>query len=1079
MSSMAASTDSSPPLPTVSPATLPEVPAPGRIVTVRGSTWAVVEVRVQGLPRSPADEAAAGLQHVVDLQSLEDDRLGEELSVVWELELGHSVDPERGLPTHVDPDAVDDPTILGACVDAVRWGAVTSADDHAYQAPFRSGAAVEAYQLEPLARALRSPRTNLLLADDVGLGKTIEAGLVIQELLLRHRARSVVIVCPPSLSLKWQSEMMEKFGLDFVIVDSALMAQVRRSHGLAANPLKLFPRVIVSMAWLPGVRAQRLFRDVREGLGQPGTARRWAFDALIVDEAHHVAPSSPSSAGGGRGYAVDSQRTLATRALAEVCEHRLFLTATPHNGYSESFTALLEMVDDRRFTRGAAIDATALADVTVRRLKSSLAQDGAFPPRVFQSIPFDPDPSEEKHFERLHHLLTDSAKRNGRERSGDLLAMLLKKRFLSSPWSFAQTLDLYTQARAVGSWPEAVDDYYEQVLGSGASDEEEGESAQPEFAALRASKGTDPLVAASDADLDELIAWGRGYEHRPDARLTALITYLNATCRPDGTMWSNERVVIFTEYTETMRWVVRVLESRGLGGERLATISGSDAAHDRERTRARFTADPTTEPLRILVATDAAGEGIDLQTYCHRLVNLDVPFNPSRLEQRLGRIDRWGQRHNPVMLTFAPTTKSGRHAADLDFVGRLVEKIERIKTELGSVNEIVDAQVLDHFAPRRRGTDTAPRSQRAMADAKVITEQLAAGMRLNSELTALSRSYGERKMALHLTPQSTQRVVDTALRLDGQPALVEEGSQDTDAPVFAVPTLSARWQSSLRGLDSILDPGVLRPITFDDSAVTDRGERDRAHLVHIHLGHPLLQRSARLLRTELLRPDSRLHGWTAVVVPGLEYSCVASVSRLVLVGRGGLRLHEEVFVTGVRFSGQAVAEDAVLTLLDRALDSARLTVADEGVRTHVATRWNEAESHLRTRLQAETGKRAVRQQQLVTDKLAQRERADAERAQQIFTAFRRNLNESIARLEEEERDAAYQLFADDQQRQRREDLRRMSERLMELGDEERRELEAVRTRYADVRPFVSTAAVVFAISEADATRWGSDDRGGA
>ena len=221
----------------------------------------------------------------------------------------------------------------------------------------------------------------------------------------------------------------------------------------------------------------------------------------------------------------------------------------------------------------------------MRRLKSSLAKDGAFPPRVFKSIEFDPDASEEEHFEQLHRLLTDSAKRNGRERSGDLLAMLLKKRFLSSPWSFAQTLDLYTQSRAVGAWPDAVDDYYEQVLGSGASDEEEGESAQPEFTALRASKGSDPLVAASETDLDELIAWGRGYEHRPDARLTALITYLNATCRPDGTMWSNERVVIFTEYTETMRWVVRVLESRGLGGERLATISGSDAAHDRERTR--------------------------------------------------------------------------------------------------------------------------------------------------------------------------------------------------------------------------------------------------------------------------------------------------------------------------------------------------------------------------------------------------------------------------------------------------------------------------------------------------------------
>ena len=177
-------------------------------------------------------------------------------------------------------------------------------------------------------------------------------------------------------------------------------------------------------------------------------------------------------------------------------------------------------------------------------------------------------------------------------------------------------------------------------------------------------------------------------------------------------------------------------------------------------------------------------------------------------------------------------------------------------------------------------------------------------------------------------------------------------------------------------------------------------------------------------------------------------------------------------MTGVRFSGQAVAEDAVLTLLDRALDSARLTVADAGVRRHVSTRWNEEQSHLRERLQADTGKRALRQQQLVTDKLGERERADAQRATQIFAAFRRNLTESIARLEAEERDAAYQLFADDQQRQRREDLRRMGERLVELGDEERRELDAVRTRYAEVRPFVSTAAVVFAISQADADRWG-------
>ncbi|MFQ6228810.1 SNF2-related protein [Nocardia sp. NPDC002869] len=237
---------------------VPAVPEPGQLVNVRGSRWAVADVRVQGLPRSPADEGTPGLTHVVTLQSFEEDRLGEELAVVWELEVGHTREPDQGLPTTIGPDGFDDPNTLAAFVDAVRWGAVTSADPNAYQAPFRSGANIEAYQLEPLRRALQSARTNLLLADDVGLGKTIEAGLVLQELLLRHRARSVIIVCPPSLCLKWQDEMREKFGLEFVIVNRELMAQVRRSHGLDANPFRLFPRVIVSMAWLPTLRAQLL-----------------------------------------------------------------------------------------------------------------------------------------------------------------------------------------------------------------------------------------------------------------------------------------------------------------------------------------------------------------------------------------------------------------------------------------------------------------------------------------------------------------------------------------------------------------------------------------------------------------------------------------------------------------------------------------------------------------------------------------------------------------------------------------------------------------------------------------------------
>lgn len=191
----------------------------------------------------------------------------------------------------------------------------------------------------------------------MGLGKTIEAGLVIQELFLRHRARTATVVCPAGLTYKWQEEMAEKFGLDFTVINSETMRDVRRSHGVHANPFTLFPRIIVSMSWLPGARAQRQLRDAFHA--HERDASRFAYDILVVDEAHHVAPSAPTrrdKVGRTQGYAVDSQRTIAVRELAERSEHRLFLSATPHNGYTESFTALLEMIDPQRFVRGTALD---------------------------------------------------------------------------------------------------------------------------------------------------------------------------------------------------------------------------------------------------------------------------------------------------------------------------------------------------------------------------------------------------------------------------------------------------------------------------------------------------------------------------------------------------------------------------------------------------------------------------------------------------------------------------------------------------------------------------------------------------
>lgn len=1043
----------------------PRLPEHGQVVEVRGSTWAVASVQAQGLPRSSADDAIAQLNHVVELQSLDEDRLGEQLSVVWELEVGHTVTPPQGLPDRISTESFDDPTTLAGFVDAMRWGAVTSADPNRYQAPFWSGVNIEAYQLEPLRRALGAPRTNLLLADDVGLGKTIEAGLVIQELLLRHRARTAVIVCPPSLSLKWQDEMRDKFGLGFTIVNSELMAQIRRTHGLHANPFLMFPRVIVSMAWLPQVRAQCLLRDVYAQAGNPKSGKRFAFDLLVVDEAHHVAPAGPSAVAGGRGYAVDTQRTVAVRQLADKCEHRLFLSATPHNGHPESFTALLEMIDPRRFSRGALLDSKALKDVTVRRLKRDLSGKG-FKQRKVSAVPFMPRADEQEMFALLDHIVTKSAKLNGTKPGGDIVTMLLKKRFLSSPFAFGMTLSHYLDSKAGRGLSE---DDYDDVFGEGQADEEEGLWDQDEAERLRESKGSDPLSAAEPGELQTLTEWGLGFESQADSRLDELLKFLDAVCRPDGKSWTNERVVIFTEYAHTVDWLTRVLTQRGYA-DVLAVIQGATKPEDREYIRSQFTEDPSKEPVRVLLATDAAGEGIDLQTYCHRLVNFDIPFNPSRLEQRIGRIDRYGQTEEPQVFHFLPDEDSSTYAADAGFMGRIAKKIANVEQDLGSVNEVIGGDIQNHFA-RRTPTRT---KAKGVDPNEVINSALAGGMELNARLTQLEQGFEASRTEMHLDPANLRRVVDTALRINHQSALVpnHDFAQDTDADVFDVPTLTSGWHGTLDGLDTRLQPGVLRPITFDPTAAIDPSGKDRNDLVYIHLGHPIVQKSQRLLRRSLWSVDSPLDRVTAVVVDDLPESFVAAVTRMVLVGRGGLRLHEEVFLCGVRLVGRrAMAEEKAEAALDKALDGDDLQLADDRVRDQLCDMWNAPDAPLRARLEESMHARAARRHDLVMEQLAKRQTADVQRARDIFAAFRTNLHDSLKALRTVEEDAQMMLLPDDQQRQRRRDIEAMSGRLDELDDEEAREIAAITDRYEDVKPHSTAAAVVFALTRTDAESW--------
>jgi hypothetical protein len=160
--------------------------------------------------------------------------------------------------------------------------------------------------------------------------------------------------------------------------------------------------------------------------------------------------------------------------------------------------------------------------------------------------------------------------------------------------------------------------------------------------------GAQPEARQEELDLlATMQTWASQHTANPDAKAAALITYLRAVCRPDGTLWTNERVVVFTEYRDTQLWLPQLLRQEGFAAERVALLHGGLDPDDREELRQAFQAGPSAHPVRILLATDAASEGMDLHWHCHRLVNYDIPFNPNKLEQRIGRIDRCGQKSQP------------------------------------------------------------------------------------------------------------------------------------------------------------------------------------------------------------------------------------------------------------------------------------------------------------------------------------------------------------------------------------------------------------------------------------------------
>jgi superfamily II DNA/RNA helicase len=1042
----------------------------GALVSVRGQRW--VASSVEPGPERPGHEKST----LVTLQSVEDGRYGQTLDVIWEVEPGAHVLPTGALPP-VEPGKFDPPQRLAAFLDAVRWSAVTSADVKTLQAPFRSGVAIEDYQLEPVARAVDAPRVNLLLADDVGLGKTIEAGLVAQELLLRHRARRIMIVCPAGLTIKWRDEMSEKFGLDFTVIDAERAASVRRTHGSAANPFEVYPLTIVSLPWLRGPKAQRLLDEVLPS-GEPTYPR--TFDLLILDEAHHVAPAAPKQV-----YAVDSLQTKLIRRIAPHFTHRLFLSATPHNGYKESFRALLELLDDQRFLRSAEPDPDAVKETVVRRLKRHVVDaDGTprFVEREAKAIPVD-YPAEER---EIHALLTRFAElrrkrlktQRGRKAT-DLVTLLLKKRLFSSPAAFAHTVDTYLQtlnSRKNSSNTVAIDDdipeWMDDFLDDVATYDDE-QLAEAEDDALNRMA---PMQPGADEDeeslLKRMLEWAEAQEARPDAKAAKLIEYLTAVCKP-GRHWTNERVVVFTEYRDTQIWLENLLRQEGFGAPRVALLHGGTPNDEREQLRLAFQADPTEQPVRILLATDAASEGIDLQNHCHRLVNYDIPFNPNKLEQRIGRVDRYGQKTAPEIQHFVGTgfgRAVGAFEADLEFLSRVATKVARMEADLGSVNAVIADAVQRQMAGERLDIDIDKVGKKSSVD------QLPAESNLREQVRRLRTDLDKTVEELGITPPAVKRVVDTALELARQQPLRKHvDDKHLIDGLWQVQPLTGSWQRATAGLTAKLrreneEPRQL-PITFDPEVIKGRDE-----IVLAHLNHPLVAMSTRLLRAAVSNPDLGLYRVTAVVSddPALEDVLVGAYSRFVLVGADGVRLHEEVLYTG----GWAPEQGRFrrlenLTVLGGILDRAltKGVAATNIVQARMAERWPRVADGLNTAVNWRAGTR----EEALHRKLEQRQQAERDRTNHNFDQFKASLEKAIDSDDSKtEMSLLSRLEASNKTKeelaQYRRDQHRREERLSSLAAERQREVEAVTARYRQPESHTFPVAVVFVVPKREVTR---------
>ena len=502
--------------------------------------------------------------------------------------------------------------------------------------------AIHSSQIQPLPHQITAvyermlPRHPLryLLADDPGAGKTVMAGLLIKELILRQDVHRCLIICPGSLAEQWQEELREKFGLSFTILTTAHL-------GSAENPFLTHPLAIGRMDQLARDPLWLTLVDQSE------------WDCIICDEAHKMAASFSS------GEIKYTRRYQLGQRLSERTRHFLLMTATPHNGKEEEFQLFLALLDPDRFA-GRFREGTQpvdTSDLMRRMVKEQLITfDGhpLFPQRRAETVSYSLSHVETELYEAVTNYVQtqfDRAEQLDNKRRGTVgfALTVLQRRLASSTAAITRSLQrrlerLTQRLQEVSAdLPPALteldfdaDSFDEEELTA-----EEQESLEETITDEATTARTRSELQLEIATLEQLLLLAHSARRAPDRKWQELSRLL----QEEGVMVASDtgqrrKLVIFTEHKDTLRYLAEQMRTLFGRPEAVVTIQGGLRPQERRAIEAAFRADPH---VWVLLATDAAGEGINLQR-AHLMINYDLPWNPNRLEQRFGRIHRIGQR---------------------------------------------------------------------------------------------------------------------------------------------------------------------------------------------------------------------------------------------------------------------------------------------------------------------------------------------------------------------------------------------------------------------------------------------------